>query len=46
VVPLGFTTASMVAQARQDVIMITTGSAKLDEMLGGESLPEMHCLSP
>ena len=33
--PLGFTTASMVQQSRQDTIMISTGASKLDELLGG-----------
>ena len=35
VVPLGFTTASMVQAVRQDTIMVTTGASKLDELLGG-----------
>ncbi len=35
VVPLGFTTASMVQQMRQDTIMVSTGASKLDELLGG-----------
>ena len=35
VVPLGFTTASMVQAVRESTIMISTGSSKLDELLGG-----------
>mmetsp|Transcript_15981 Transcript_15981/g.25789 ORF Transcript_15981/g.25789 Transcript_15981/m.25789 type:complete len:345 (-) Transcript_15981:638-1672(-) len=35
VIPLGFTTASMIQQSRADQIMISTGSSKLDELLGG-----------
>lgn len=34
-VPGGFTTATMIEAARKDVIMITTGCAKVDEMLQG-----------
>ena len=35
VVPIGFTTASMVQAVRESTIMISTGSSKLDELLGG-----------
>ena len=34
-VPAGFTTATMIEAARKDVIMITTGSQKVDELLQG-----------
>jgi len=34
-VPAGFTTATMIEAARKDVIMITTGSGKVDELLQG-----------
>jgi DNA repair protein RAD51 len=35
IVPMGFTTASIVEQNRKDTIFVTTGSTELDSIMGG-----------
>lgn len=41
-VPMGFTTATAFHQRRSEIIMITTGSKDLDQLLGG--LTDSHSL--
>ena len=39
VIPMGFTTATMIAEQRQDMIQVCTGCKELDSILEGTAQP-------
>lgn len=43
-VPMGFTTAAIVAEQRAELIKVTTGCKELDDILEGEA--EADCVCP